>query len=84
MGCVCGDLGLGDPRQGTWGHQVWDPGTCGTGTQEVKYRDAGMRMITAKVEGKCDISHFPCEYVLARAIMGQRGNLRALAGMCEF
>jgi len=41
-------------------------------------------MIIAKVEGKCNISHFPCEYVLARAIMGQRGNLRALAGMCEF
>ena len=36
------DKGLGDPRQGTWGHQVWNPETCGTGTQEVKDRDAGM------------------------------------------
>ena len=41
-------------------------------------------MIIAKVGGKCNISHFPCEYVLARAIMGQRGYLRALAGVCEF
>ena len=40
-GRVCGDLGLGDARRGTWGHQVWDTGTCGTGTGDVKYRDAG-------------------------------------------
>ena len=29
------------PRRGTWGHQVWDAGKCGTGTHDVKYRDAG-------------------------------------------
>ena len=33
--------GLRDARRGTWGHQVWDAGTCGTGTRDVKYRDAG-------------------------------------------
>ena len=33
--------GLGDTRRGTWGHQEWDAGTCGTGTRDVKYRDAG-------------------------------------------
>ena len=25
--------GLGDARLGTWGRQVWDAGTCGTGTR---------------------------------------------------
>ena len=35
-------------------------------------------MIIAKVESKCHISDFPCEYVLARAIMGQRGNLKGI------
>ena len=38
---ACGDLRLGDARRRTWGHQVWDAGTCGTGTRDVKYRDAG-------------------------------------------
>ena len=38
---LCGDLGLGDARRRTLGHQVWDAGTCGTGTRDVKYRDAG-------------------------------------------
>ena len=58
-GRVCGDLGLGDTRRGTWGHQVWDEGTCGTGTrgrQMQGRRGCGMRMIIAKVGGKCDIS----------------------------
>ena len=32
---------LRDARRGTWGHQVRDAGTCGTGTRDVKYRDAG-------------------------------------------
>ena len=58
--------GLGDARRRTWGHQVWDTGTCGMGTRDVKYRDAGtpntgMRgtlMIIAKVRVKCDISFF--------------------------
>ena len=59
LGGVCGDLGLGGARQGTWRHQVWDAGTCGTGTQDVKYRDAGdMGTFIAKVGGKCDISFF--------------------------
>ena len=26
LGRVCGDLGLGDARQETWGHQVWYAG----------------------------------------------------------
>ena len=30
---VCGNLGLGDARLETWGHQVWDAGTSKTGTQ---------------------------------------------------
>ena len=30
-----------DARRGTWGHQVWDAWTCGTGTRDVKYRDVG-------------------------------------------
>ena len=33
LGRVCGDLGLGDARGGTWGHQVWEAGTYGTGTR---------------------------------------------------
>ena len=52
------DLGLGDARQGTWGHQVWDAGTCGTETWDIKYRDTGTLIIIAKVEGKCNISFF--------------------------
>ena len=35
------ELWLVDARRGTWGHQVWDAETCGTGTRDVKYRDAG-------------------------------------------
>ena len=41
LGRVCGDLGLGDAIRGTWGHQEWDAGTCGTFTRDVKYSDAG-------------------------------------------
>ena len=26
LGRVCWDLGLGDTRRRTWGHQVWDAG----------------------------------------------------------
>lgn len=33
LGCVCGDLGLGDMRGGMWGHQSWDARTSGTGTR---------------------------------------------------
>ena len=55
----CGDLGHGDARRGTWGHQVGDAGTGGTGMLYVKYRDMGdtrTLMIIAKVRGKCDLS----------------------------
>ena len=46
------DEGLGDIR-------VWDAGTCGTDTRDVKYRDAETLMNIAKVGGiKCDISFF--------------------------
>ena len=34
-------LGTWDTRRRTWGHQVWDAGTCGTGRLDVKYRGAG-------------------------------------------
>ena len=47
------------------------------GRGDVKYRDAGtsntgrrgrgMSIIIAKVGGKCDISHFPRDYVLVNA-----------------
>ena len=69
-GRVCGDLGLGDARRGTWGHQVWDAGTFGTGTRgrQIKgRRERGMWVIIALLGGKCDISHFPREYVLVKA-----------------
>ena len=55
--CV-GDLGLRDARRGTWGHQVWNAGTCGTETRDVKYRDAKTLMNIAKFGDKCDISFF--------------------------
>ena len=70
LGCVCGDMGLGDARRGTWGHQLWDAGMCGTGmrgSQKPGRRGHGMWMIITKVGGKCDISHFPREYVLVKA-----------------
>ena len=59
--------GLGDARQRTCrGQQVWDAGTCGTGTRGVKYKDVGtsntgtwgMWMIIGKVRVKCNISFF--------------------------
>ena len=53
---MCGDLGLGDARRGTWGRQVWDAGT--RGRQKLGRREPGMLMIIAKVGGKCDISFF--------------------------
>ena len=51
-------------------YEVWDAGTCGTETRDFKHRDAGDAetiMIIEKVGGKCDISHFPREYVLVKA-----------------
>ena len=50
------DLGLGDAIRETWGHQVWDAGTCGTGKQGRRGRR--MWTIIAKVGGKCNISFF--------------------------
>ena len=41
----------------------------GQGRREFKHRDAGdvgTIMITEKVGGKCNISHFPREYVLVK------------------
>ena len=58
--------GLGDARRGTWGHQVWDVRTCGTGTRGRQIQGRGMWIIIAKVGGKCDIGHFPREYVLVK------------------
>ena len=69
-GRVCGALGLGDASRGTWGHQVWDVGTCRTGTRGRQIqgrRGRGIGIIIVKVGGKCDISHFPCEYALVKA-----------------
>ena len=70
LGRMCGDLGLVDVRRRTWGHQVWDAGMCGMGTQGNQIqgrRGHGMWIIIAKVGGKCDISHFPHAYVLVKA-----------------
>ena len=64
LGRVCGDLGIGDARRKTWGHQVWDAGMCGTGTPDVKYRDVGDVNDYCNI---CNISHFPHEYVLVNA-----------------
>ena len=38
---LCEDLELGGVKRATWGHQELDAGTCGMGTRDVKYRDAG-------------------------------------------
>ena len=40
-GRVCGDLGLGDARRGTWGVKYGTRGRVGRGRGDVKYRDAG-------------------------------------------
>ena len=65
-------MGHGDVWDGDTGSQIQG---CGGGE---------CMQIIAKDKGKCDVSHFPREYVLARAIMVQRGNLRVLAKICEF
>ena len=57
------DLGTRDLRTLSMGRgDVWDGdgGTSNTGTQ-------GTTMSIEKVGGKCDISHFPREYVLVKA-----------------
>ena len=50
--------GLLDARRGTWGHQVWDVRTYGTGTRGRQIQGRGIWIIIAKVGGKCDISFF--------------------------
>ena len=56
---------------------TWDLGTRDEGLEDIKYgtrgrqkpgrRGRGVRIIIAKVGGKCDISHFTREYVLVKA-----------------
>ena len=62
LGRVCGDLGLGDARGGTWGHLVWDAGRMGRmGRGDVWDGDAGTSNVGdagGKVGGKRDISFF--------------------------
>ena len=51
----------GRETSGTWGHQLWDVGTCGTATRGRQIqgrRGRGMWIIIAKVGGECDISFF--------------------------
>ena len=58
--CV-GTLGLGNARRGTWGHQVWDVKTCGTGTRDVKYRDAGTSNTGTRgrqIRGRGDVNDY--------------------------
>ena len=63
---------------GTWGRETRDLRTLSKGRGDVwdgeagdfKQRDAGDAgtiMTIEKVRGKCDISHFPREYVLVKA-----------------
>ena len=62
------DEGLEDIKYGTRGRG--DVGTCGTGTRGRQIqgrRGRAMWIIIAKVGSKCDISHFPREYVLVKA-----------------
>ena len=66
--------GHGDACVGTWGRETRDLGASSMGRGDVwdgdagfKHRDAGTIMIIEKVGGKCDISHFPREYVLVKA-----------------
>ena len=52
---------------GTWGRETRDLGTSSMGRGDVWDGVAGTIMIIEKVGGKCDISHFPREYVLVKA-----------------
>ena len=58
------DEGIGDIKYGT-------RGTCGTGTPDVKYRDAGDAGCVGRDVNdycdNCDFNHFPREYVLVKA-----------------
>ena len=65
-----GDIGTRVWGLGTWGRETRDLRTSSMGRGDVKNRDAGdagCEKIIAKVGGKCDISHFPREYVLVKA-----------------
>ena len=58
------DKGLEDIKYGMRGHVGW--GCRDVRYRDVKYRDSGdlgTIMIIEKVRGKCDISHFPREYI---------------------
>ena len=59
--------GTWDACVGTWGRETRDLGTSSMGRGDVWDGDAGTIMIIEKVGGKCDISHFPHEYVLVKA-----------------
>ena len=70
-----------DARVGTWDLGTREEGLEGGGTRERDLtrgtgtrgrqiqgrRGRGIGIIIAKVGGKCDISHFPREYVLVKA-----------------
>ena len=63
-----GDLGTRD--EGLEDMKYGMRGRVGLGREDVKNREAGdvgTIMIIEKVGGKCDISHFPREYVLVKA-----------------
>ena len=66
-----GTLGLGTRDEGLEGGGTRERDlTRGTGTRGRQIqgrRGRGVGIIIAKVGGKCDISHFPREYVLVKA-----------------
>ena len=76
-----GDIGTRVWGLGTWDLGTRDEGLEGGGTRERDltrgtgtrgrqirgHRGRGIGIIIAKVGGKCDISHFPREYVLVKA-----------------
>ena len=80
--CDCSAVYKSGTGTGGRGHRdacvgTWDLGTRDEGLEDIKYgtrgrqkqgrRGRGMWKIIAKVGGKCDISHFPREYVLVKA-----------------
>ena len=69
---LCIKVGRGHRKAcvGTWGRETRDLRTTSMGRGDVwdgDAGDAGTIMIIEKVGGKCDISHFPREYVLVKA-----------------
>ena len=65
--CIKVGRGHGDACVGSWGRETRDLGTSSMGRGDVWDGDAGAIMIIEKVGGKCNISHFPREYVLVKA-----------------